>query len=615
MLTPQEQLVLEHGPDAVVITAPDGTISYWSIAAEQLLGYSAAEAIGRKDSDLGIQSDQTPEDGCRASESDVVVFEASRKRKDGGFLDVVVSCRTVKADQGRPECIVSTMKDVTHLKARRDARIVEGKYRDLLESTPDAIIMASPSGRIVLANSQAEALFGYGHGELLGQLVEVLLPDRFRAGHVGHRSGYFSQPKARSMGAGLELFGKRRDGSEFPVEISLSPLNIDEGVLVMSAIRDITERKKAEQKFRGLLESAPDAIVIVDPRGEIVLVNSQTERLFGYDRNELLGASVEVLVPTRFRNVHSGHRNSFFSEPRTRSMGAGLDLYGLRRDGTEFPVEISLSPLETEDGTLVSSAIRDITDRKLIEKALHDKNLELQTAAETKNLFLANMSHELRTPLNGIIGFSEFLVGGKPGDLNDKQREYLGDILNSGQHLLKLINDVLDLAKVEAGKMDINLETFPISRAIEEACAIANPMATTKAIDVSVAISPKLETVTLDQQKLKQVLYNLLSNAIKFTDSGGKIEVNAQRLEGDRFELSVKDSGIGIRAEDMGRLFREFEQLEKGTTRHYEGTGLGLALTRKIVEFQGGTISVESTPGVGSTFAVILPIGSCEERQ
>jgi PAS domain S-box-containing protein len=263
-----------------------------------------------------------------------------------------------------------------------NSAVSDAVYRTLVESAPDGIVIVGPEGRIVVVNAQTEKLFGYDRAELMNKPIEMLIPERFRGKHRGHRAGFMSSPQLRPMGAGLELHGLRKDGVEFPVEISLSSVQTPNGLLVSAVVRDITDRKRVEELFRGLLDSAPDAMVVVSAQGDVVLVNSQTEKLFGYKREELLGQPVEVLIPERFWNQHRHHRSSYSGHPQFRPMGVGLELYGIRKDGTEFPLEISLSPQQTKDGVLISSTIRDITDRKKIENALRQSEASFRALVE-----------------------------------------------------------------------------------------------------------------------------------------------------------------------------------------------------------------------------------------
>ena len=389
--------------------------------------------------------------------------------------------------------------------------------------------------------------------------------------------------------------------------------------------------RESEMKFRSVAQSANDAIVSADQRGNIIAWNHGAERIFGYQEAEVLGKPLTLLMPTRYQAAHEQGLERMRGGGAAKILGQTLELAGHRKSGQEFPLEVSLSGWKTGEGTFYTGIIRDITERKQAEEALQaltasleqkvrERTAELEvardqalTATQHKSEFLANMSHELRTPLNAVIGFSEVLLEKMFGELNPKQEEYLGDILGSGRHLLALINDILDLAKVESGHMELDLGTFDLPAVLNSTFMLIRERANRHSIHVSLDIDHRLGRFTADERKLKQILLNLLSNALKFTPEDGTVSLKAV-LQDVGVEISVTDTGIGIEPEFQQKIFDEFFQVGDHLKKQ-EGTGLGLAVTKKFIELHGGRIWVQSAKGQGSTFTFTLPVLPTPEKR
>ncbi len=715
--------------DAVICKDLDGTITFWNDGAEHLYGWTAEEAVGASVRMLAAPEtvDEIDEILRRVARGESVAYqETTRLHRDGRLLHVSITVSPLRDGQGRVTGAAVIARDVSD-RVRRETR-----YEGLIEAAPDAMILLDDQGEIEMVNQQAELMFGYDRFRLLGRPIEMLVPERFRAQHPVFRRQYGENPRTRPMGAGLDLYALRADGTEFPVEISLSPLEerpggqtyaaairdvterraaearfrgmldaapdamvaVDgeglitlvnrqaeklfgytrdellgesvellvpvpsrevharlrkrylggggghrtfgvrpeltarrkdggvfpaeislssmqtpEGVVVCAAIRDITARKLADNRFRGVIESAPDAMVIVSDTGAIELVNGQVIRLFGYERDELVGQPIEVLMPLRYRGRHPEHRRQFVRSPRLRPMGANLQLSALRKDGTEFPVEISLSPIEADGTVSVCATIRDVTSRRQIEQSQRlaaererEASARLREVDRLRTDFLATVSHELRTPLTAIKGFAEWLVGSWDTTDEARKRDMIQRIHHAGGRLDFLIQDLLDFSRLERGKLKIELEHHVLADLVDE--ALRNTATALEEHLVDNRVDPEVE-VLVDRSAILRVLENLLTNAAKFSPRGSTIHLDAE-VAPATVVVSVRDEGVGIPEEEHEKVFDRFYR-SPATATSAPGTGIGLAIVKHFVEAQDGSVELRSAPDEGCDFRVTLP--------
>ena len=486
------------------------------------------------------------------------------------------------------------------------SRLPAEVVNELLHAAADAAIVTDGDGRMVFVNRGAETLFEYSAEELVGRPVEMLMPANLRQQHEEYRRRYKDSPRARPLLSGLDLYGQRKDGSRFRAEIALTPVNTDAGMLVASTIREVNAGDESEAYFRTMLETAPDAMIIVDERGRIAIVNRQAEDMFGYTRAELLGHEVEMLLPESIRHDHLQHRSGYVANPELRPMGPGLDLFGRRKDGSKFPVEISLSPVKTSSGMFVSSVIRDVTQRRRMEQEIIAARQAAERAQKANTAFLAAASHDLRQPVQAL----SLLNGALRRTVKDERaREMIDSQEHSLTAMTNLLNSLLDISRLDAGAVTPEIEEFPMQRLIDRLSAEFGRQASHKGLEFSA--EPCAITVRSDPNLLSEIIQNLVSNAIRYTDNGS-VEMVCD-CGGDVCRLEVIDTGIGIEEDQLEDIFKEFHQT-KTPGSSTEGFGLGLAIVRRLADLLDHDIAVESEPGQGSKFRVSVPIAAAPQH-
>jgi PAS domain S-box-containing protein len=708
---------------------PQGEIVTWNSGAERIKGYGAHEIIGKNFSCFFCPEEigrGTPERLLRiAAANGRYEDEGMRVRKDGSQFLTSSILTALRDPAGELQGFSEICRDVSETKE------AEAKYRGLLEAAPDAMVVVNQTGEIVLLNVQAEKQFGYRRDELIGQKVTNIIPIGFAERLIADDLRSAEEALAQQIGTGIELTALRKDGSEFPIEIMLSPLKSDDGMLVTAAIRDISVRKEAEHamqmseeryrllvdgvkdyailmldpkgfvvswnegaerikgykaseiigkhfscfyppealaagkpaaelvqaatagkcedegwrirqdksrfwadvlitplrdekgdlcgfskitrdisvrkaeeqhlaqmegRYRGLLEAAPDAMVVVNQTGEIVLLNVQAEKQFGYPRDELIGQKLTNIIPIGFaeRLIADDLRSA--EEPLAQQIGTGIELTALRKDGSEFPIEIMLSPLKSDEGILVTAAIRDISVR----------NRQTARVKRLKDEFIATVSHELRTPLTSIAGALAVLNTDRTGKLPETASRFITIAYNNSQRLVRLINDILDIEKIESGKVNLVRETVDVRSVLEQAMEDTRAYAKSYGVRIRIASSTTLCELQSDADWLVQIVTNLLSNAIKFSPQGGEVEIAVEKRN-SATRISVRDHGCGIPEDFKHEIFEKFAQADSSDTRQKGGTGLGLSIVKQMVSRLGGEVGFDDAPGGGSNFYVDFP--------
>jgi PAS domain S-box-containing protein len=620
------RLLVEGAKDyALFMLDPVGRVASWNPGAEHIKGYKAEEIIGQHFSLFYPPEDRErgkPEHELRmAQRQGRLEEEGWRVRKDGSRFWASVLITALYDEAGSLRGFSKITRDTT------ERRRFEEMLRSVVDHVIDGIITIDAQGTIESFNAAAEKLFGYGAAAVIGQNVKMLMPEPYHGQHDGYIHNYLATGQAKIIGIGREVVGKRKDGSTFPMELAVSEFRIGPRQFFTGIVRDITERKQlehevrkrlqelaeAEERMRSVVNHVIDGIITIDERGCVESFNPAAEQLFGYRREEVVAENVRMLMPQPYHGEHDGYIHNYLSTGQPKIIGIGREVVGRRKDGSTFPMELAVSEFHIGEKRYFTGIVRDITERKNLEQQLRQRVEDLAQADRQKNDFLAMLAHELRNPLAPMRNALHLMkMPGANPELVGQSRDMMERQL---QHLLRLVDDLLDVSRIIRGKIELRKERVDVAAAVARAVETAQPVIDAHGHELHLAMADKPIWVEADLIRLAQIIANLLTNAAKYTEKAGRITLSTEQDENEAF-VRVRDTGLGVAPESVHRIFELFVQGDRSLARSQGGLGIGLTLVKRLVEMHGGTVAVTSPgPNQGSEFTIRLPALSREQDQ
>jgi PAS domain S-box-containing protein len=609
-------LIVDGAAGATILIRPSGRIARLNAEAARLFKFTPEALIDRNIAEIlppiAAFLERLPAKTGRAPRW----RQIAGRTKNGRALDLRITCRPLRL-QGKAFIAVTLDDAAPTRRMRQQLRATQNYLAKVVELSDDGIVSVTTDGTIKIFSQGAERMFGYNSAEVVGHNLDMLLPTSLRAVHAKHMADFVaSKGQTRRMGQRAELLARRKSGETFPVEASIMHFAAEGSTILTAILRDVTERKRNEQAlkaserlFRAVFEQTFQFVGLLTPEGIVVELNRSALELGGLARHATVGRPFTEATWWPLSPGDSTKEIGGLIARAAAGETVRAELPILDGDQVRHVIDFSLKPIRDDDGAvnMLIAEGRDISERVGAELAMREAKRHAELANRAKSEFLANMSHELRTPLNAIIGFAEVMQRETFGPLGSaRYRTYCADIHHAGTHLLSVINDVLDVAKIEAGRLLAHDEDIDIKAVILGCVQMVRERASGAGLYLVVDVAPDLPSLRADERLLRQMLLNLLSNAVKFTPQGG-ITIGAKRAQTGELLIEVKDTGIGIAPADIPKAMQAFGQIDSTFNRKVGGTGLGLHLVRNMVELQGGTLQLESTPSLGTTARLVFP--------